>query len=142
MNCLKATRLPNGCLISHLRPNAKGYIPLSVGRRGTPKLRANRFVLEQTSGVTLGALNALHTCDNRRCIEPTHLYAGTAQQNSDDMVERNRVARLGQPATDTDLLQQALDLKADGYTLAEIARVQGLSGKSSAADRIRRAKML
>ncbi len=32
----------------------------------------------------------LHKCDTRRCINPEHLYAGTAAQNTDDMLRRGR----------------------------------------------------
>ena len=32
----------------------------------------------------------LHQCDNPKCCNPTHLYAGTAQNNMDDMMNRGR----------------------------------------------------
>ena len=33
---------------------------------------------------------ALHTCDVPCCIEPEHLYVGTAKENAADMVRRGR----------------------------------------------------
>lgn len=35
----------------------------------------------------------LHSCDNRPCIEPTHLRAGNQKQNAADMVARERNPR-------------------------------------------------
>lgn len=36
----------------------------------------------------------MHACDNRLCIEPTHLSAGTQRQNMDDMMSKGRKAVL------------------------------------------------
>lgn len=32
-----------------------------------------------------------HTCDNKSCVNPRHLYWGTYKQNSQDAVDRNRL---------------------------------------------------
>lgn len=135
----KASREENGCLISHLRSNAKGYILVQVGGRSGKKWRANRFVLHMTKGLP-DHLDALHTCDNRACIAPKHLYAGTAQQNLADMKERNRAARLGRPPTHEAILLETVELQKSGLSYKEIADYQGLAGASSVAYRLRRAR--
>ena len=37
----------------------------------------------------------MHKCDNRRCVRPDHLIAGTLKQNSRDMVRRGRAIKKG-----------------------------------------------
>jgi hypothetical protein len=34
-------------------------------------------------------MHVLHTCDNRICVRPDHLYIGTRLDNARDMVTRN-----------------------------------------------------
>lgn len=46
---------------------------------------ASRFALA-TTGVELGELDALHSCDNRPCCNPGHLRPGTHSENMLDCV--------------------------------------------------------
>lgn len=56
--------------------------------------RAHRFSLSLRLGRPLrpGSV-ACHTCDNRVCVNPDHLYEGTHQTNVDDAVSRGRTSR-------------------------------------------------
>lgn len=46
------------------------------------------FVLHTSTKTGKGYV--CHTCDNMRCVNPKHLYLGTAKSNSQDMVSRGR----------------------------------------------------
>lgn len=81
---------PDGCIVSHLRPNAKGYIPIQVGGRAGIKWRAHRLVYTVKIRAVGPDYMVLHTCDNRACINPQHLFLGTAQDNTDDMIAKGR----------------------------------------------------
>jgi hypothetical protein len=35
-------------------------------------------------------MEACHTCDNPKCCNPKHLFAGTRQQNNDDKIAKGR----------------------------------------------------
>ena len=83
-------RTETGCLISHLRPNAKGYVPVQPGGRSAPKLRAHRLVYEVLTGPIPEGFMVLHKCDVRNCINPEHLRLGTAKENTQDMLNKNR----------------------------------------------------
>ena len=50
---------------------------------------AHRWLYEHLHG-PLGALFALHRCDNPACVRPSHLWAGTKRQNTLDMVAKGR----------------------------------------------------
>lgn len=79
-------------------PNSGCWLWLgSIERKGYGHLRfngrtvyAHRLSLATFKSLAAG-LNALHTCDVPCCVNPDHLYAGTAYENRLDAVCRNRV---------------------------------------------------
>lgn len=80
------------CLISHLSPNKKGYVPVQFGGRKGKKWRVHRLVYHVKCEPITADDQVLHHCDNRRCIEQEHLYKGTPAQNTADMMNRSRGA--------------------------------------------------
>src|SRR4051812_8416666 len=80
-----------GCLISNRGKDKKGYARIGFGGRGAGTMLAHRFVYEMVKGkVPLDRPFVLHTCDTPSCINPDHLYAGTAAQNTADMMRKKR----------------------------------------------------
>lgn len=52
----------------------------------------HRLAYADAHGIAIEELDGhvRHTCDNSRCIEPTHLLLGTHQDNMDDRTSRGR----------------------------------------------------
>jgi hypothetical protein len=53
---------------------------------------AHRVAWELANGPIPVGKMVLHTCDNRACVRPDHLYLGTHTRNMQDMIERGRAA--------------------------------------------------
>lgn len=51
---------------------------------------AHRYSFIAHGGEIPDGLYVLHSCDNRRCVNPDHLHAGTHAENLREMVERHR----------------------------------------------------
>lgn len=63
----------------------------SAGYGDCRKQYAHRVSFEINSGKKIPSrLQALHTCDNRRCVNPKHLYLGTDKENRRDACNRAR----------------------------------------------------
>ena len=61
-----------------------------VVKRSKKLLRAHRLAWEYAKGPIPSGMLICHKCDNRKCINPDHLYVGTHQANSDDKYDRDR----------------------------------------------------
>ena len=75
-----------------------GYGVLTVGHNCQGK--AHRFSYELHNGPIPEGMFVCHHCDNRACARPDHLFLGTAQDNTTDMLAKGREARnTGHPGT-------------------------------------------
>lgn len=52
--------------------------------------QAPRVSYELFVGPIPDGLHALHSCDNALCVNPNHLFVGTAKDNSDDFYKKQR----------------------------------------------------
>ena len=71
----------------HKRPN--GYAAIKLKGRITMVL-AHRFSFQNFVMDIPENLLVLHKCDNRSCVNPSHLFLGTQKDNMDDMHNKGR----------------------------------------------------
>lgn len=101
----------------------QGYGYLRYGGRSC---KAHRLAWELTNGPIPAGMSILHACDNRPCVNPSHMSIGTQTENNADCFAKGRFAR-GERASKAKL--------AEAQVLEVLAALQRGESQNSVAKR-------
>jgi hypothetical protein len=86
----RTERTSSGCMEFTGCVQSNGYSRATV--RGKTDY-GHRHVFRLAFGEIADKLDVCHKCDNRKCINPEHLFLGTRKQNMEDAMSKGRTAR-------------------------------------------------
>lgn len=91
----------------------------------TGQIQAHRMAYMIHKGEIPDGQWVLHKCDNRKCVNPDHLYLGDAKQNCADMHSRGR--NVGRMKYSMELVEKAKAMYAEGRSQQSIADELGIN---------------
>lgn len=100
-----------------------GYGVIRIGH--SLDVYAHRMAWELHNGAIPTGMHVCHHCDNRRCVNPDHLFIGTQHDNMRDMANkgRNSPNRLYTEST----VRAAVDRYISGVSSADVSQEFGVS---------------
>ena len=130
-----------GCWIWKGANKGNGYGSFNMSGRAVTAHRAAFIIF---NGVEPGPLDVCHTCDNRACVNPDHLFLGTRLDNMQDCMRKGRTARgarlgdrRGEHSASAKLAwADVRAIRASSAPAKELARIYGVTNDN--INRIRR----
>lgn len=124
--------MPSGCHEWQGSVGKHGYGKLSINNK---MVLAHRIAWEIEHGPIPDGMDCCHTCDNRRCVNPAHMFIGTRKDNMHDASLKGRLSRTHQPKGERHGNAKLTDesvrvirrLAMDGASYKSIARIYGVS---------------
>ena len=115
---------PNDCWEWLAAKDSRSYGQIKINRKHT---RAHRYAYEhyKNNGHPVPSnLYVCHHCDNPGCVNPNHLFLGTAKDNTQDMLRkgRHRFPQKPKKHTDNEAIKIRLDY-ASGLSLRKVAKL-------------------
>lgn len=117
---LGSVKKSKGCWLWLDNVGTHGYGQISIKNR--PEV-THRVSWELHRGKIPAGICVLHRCDNRRCVNPDHLFLGTRADNQDDMAKKGRAGKKYAPAQ----VRKMRRLFAAGHAMKAIAREMNTS---------------
>jgi hypothetical protein len=119
--------LTDNCWIWSASKTTTGYGKFSIVNNGT---HLNVFAHRVSFLIAYGPFNeklfVCHKCDNPPCVNPEHLFLGTAKNNVHDMIEKNRQARglraVGHHKINPEIAKEIRFLRSQGWTYKELCQ--------------------
>lgn len=116
---------------------SRGYGQISTVRGKSPAI-APRISYEIHFGGIPCGLDVLHKCDNPACVNPEHLFVGTAKDNADDMINKGRHAHGERHPLSKLKEDEVRAIRADERSAAQIAADYGVSRSNVRRVKIRK----
>lgn len=108
--------------------NMRGYGQLCNVRGAKPRmLAAHRVAYEKSKGRIPRGLMVCHSCDNRACCNPHHLWLGTCADNHADRNRKGRQARGEKNAGAVLTERQVRAIRKSGKSYSVLAGHYGVS---------------
>ena len=137
----KCERTPDGCIIHHSGTVCKdGYPMVHLKQDGRLLGRRASHVSLAIAGIAVPKGQQVnHRCDNRKCVNPDHLFIGTQGDNVRDMMSKRRHV-FGERQRKALLTEEAVrDIKANCTSIGqprEFAEKYGVSVSTIRAVRV------